>query len=108
MLDVSDLVENQETPKPNKNRLTEDTRSLADFSRDDESVSEPDLPFKSPHTLLNASQSRRMTKKTYAQAVSGGSEDEAEIKMRKKVAQQGSQERDERAPMVRSSTNIAC
>jgi hypothetical protein len=92
----SDLEDDQEeTPKPNKHPWKEDhaSSSLTDVSADD--VSEPELPFKSPRTVLNASQSRRMTKKTYAEAVSGesGSEDEAEVKMRKKVVQQQSQER---------------
>ena len=98
---ASDLEDNQETPKSKKYRW-KDTRSLAN------DVSEPELPFKSPHTLLNASQSRRTTKKTYAEAVSGGSEDEAEVKMWKKAAQYENQERDKdavvtKAPMVRSS-----
>jgi hypothetical protein len=91
---ASDLEDVQETPKPNKYRGGEDTRSIADSSTGD--VSEPEHQFKSPHTLLSASQSRHMTKKTYAQAVyegSSGSEDEAEIKMRKKAVQQKSQER---------------
>lgn len=91
-LEASNLEENQETPKQNKYRKA--TRSLSPTTG---SVSEPELPFKSPHTLLNASQSRRKTKKTYAEAVSGSgsdSEDEAEVKMRKKaVQQQGNQER---------------
>lgn len=108
MVEVSDFEGDQETPKPKKYRLEEDTSSLTDISIDDASVSEPEVPFKSPRTLLNASQSRRTTKKTYAEAVSGsGSEDEAEVKMRKKAAQQGSQEKHKRvvdiAPMVRSS-----
>lgn len=85
---ATDLEDDQEqTPKQNKYRWKEDTRSLADFSTDN--VSEPELPFKSPHTLLNASQSRHMTKKTYAEVVSegSGSEDEAEVKMRNKAVQ---------------------
>lgn len=90
VVEASDLEENQETPKPNKYRLKEDSETLN--LADDASVSEPELPFKSPHTLLNASQSRRTTKKTYAEAVSGsGSEDEVEVKIRKKAVQQGSQ-----------------
>ena len=91
---ATDLEDDQEeTPKQNKCRW-EDTHGLADFSADN--VSEPELPFKSPHTLLNASQSRRTTKKTYAEAVSGesGSEDEVEVKMSKKAIQQESQKRE--------------
>ena len=87
---ASDLDGGQEeTPKPNKYRRKGDSRSLANFSADGD-VSEPELPFKSPRTLLNASQARRTTKKTYAEAVSGGSESEseAEVRMRKKAAQQ--------------------
>ena len=83
----------EETLKQNKCQW-EDTHGLADFSADN--VSEPELPFKSPHTLLNASQSRRTTKKTYAEAVSGesGSEYEVEVKMLKKAIQQESQKRE--------------
>lgn len=90
-----DDSDQEQTPKQNKYRWKEDTRSLADFTPND--LSEPELPFKSPHTLLNASQSRRMTKKTYAEVVSGGSgsEDETELKMRKKAVQQESQGRHE-------------
>jgi hypothetical protein len=101
---ASDFEDNQETPKPNTYRRKEDTSSLTDFSADD--VSAPEAPFKSPHTLLNASQSRRTTKKTYAEAVSegSGSEDEAEVKLRKKAEQQKSRERHEgvveKVPMV--------
>ena len=90
---ATDLEDDQEeTLKQNKCRW-EDTHGLADFSADN--VSEPELPFKSPHTLLNVSQSRRMTKKT-AEAVSGesGSEDEVEVKMSKKAIQQESQKRE--------------
>jgi hypothetical protein len=104
---ASDLEDDQETPKPNKYQWKEDTRSIADSFTGD--VSEPEHQFKSPHTLLHASQSRRTTKKTYAEAVyeGSGSEDEAEVKMRKKAAQQKSQERhkgvvEKAAPMVRS------
>jgi hypothetical protein len=97
------LEDNQEeTPKPNKYRRKEEDKSpLTD-------VSEPEVPFKSPRTLQNASQSRRTTKKTYAEAVSGGSgsEDEVEVKMRKKAVQQESHKRHEgvveKAAMVRS------
>ena len=89
--------ENQETPKPNRYQ-SKDTRSPAGFSTDD--VREPKLPFKSPLTLVNASQSRRTTKKTYAEVVSGsGSEDEAEVEMRKKAVQR--QEIQERREVVK-------
>ena len=96
----------EQTPKQNEYRWKEDTHSLADFIPSD--VSEPELPFKSPHTLLNASQSRRMTPKTYAEAVSGGSgsEDEAELKMRKKAVQQESQGRHEAGFVEKAVTKV--
>ena len=102
------MEDNQETPKTNKYRWKEKSRSFGNFSADGD-VSEPELPFKSPHTLLNASLSRRTTKKTYAEAVSGGSgsEDEAEVRMRKKAAQQERHDSEgivvEKASTVRSS-----
>lgn len=91
--DLEVASDQEETPKPNKCRVKEDTSDLTDFQVSADGVSEPELPFKSPHTLLNASQSRRTTKKTYSEAVS--SEDEAEVKMRKKAVQQERQERHE-------------
>lgn len=92
---ATDSEDNLETPRQKKSR--ENTYSPSDIPADN--VSEPEIPFRSPHILLNASQSRRTTKKTYAEAVSGGSgsEDEVEVKMRsimrKKALQQESREK---------------
>ena len=91
---ATDLEDDQEETLKQNKCWWEDTYGLADFSADN--VSEPELSFKSPHTLLNASQSHRTTKKTYAEAISGesGSEDEVEVKMSKKAIQQESQKRE--------------
>ena len=86
--DLDDNQEETETPKPNKYQRNEDIAQADSFTGD---VSEPEQQFKSPHTLLHASQSRRRTTtKTYAQAVyeGSGSEDEAEVKMQKKAVEQ--------------------
>ena len=101
--DLDDNQEETETPKPNKYQRNEDIAQADSFTGD---VSKPEQQFKSPHTLLNASQSRRTTTKTYAQAVyeGSGSEDEAEVKMRKKAIQQKEHKGvvEKAAPMVRS------